>query len=55
MYVPNVDNLREEILKKAHYAAYSVHPSFIKMYHDIKDIYWWDRMKKDVVELFPSI
>lgn len=46
--MPNVYNLREKILEEAHSAAYSVHPGVTKMYHGIKDLYWWDRMKKDV-------
>ncbi|KAH0773846.1 hypothetical protein KY290_010983 [Solanum tuberosum] len=29
---------------------YSIHPSSTKIYHDIKEIYWWHEMKKDVVE-----
>ena len=37
--VPNVDNLREEILEEAHYAVYNVHHCSTKMYHNIKDIY----------------
>ena len=37
--VPNVDNLREEILEEAHFAAYSVYPSAIKIYHSIRDLY----------------
>lgn len=49
--VPNMDNLRDEILEEAHYAAYSILLSSTKIYHNIKDIYWWDRIKKDVVEL----
>ena len=48
--VPNVDNLREEILEEAHYAAYTVHLGSTKMYHNIKDIYWCDGMKKNVAE-----
>ena len=36
----NVDNLRDEILEEAHYAAYNVHHGSTKMYHNIKDIYW---------------
>ena len=40
--VPDVDNLREEILKEAHSAAYSVHLGATKMYHSIRDLYWWD-------------
>ena len=50
--VSNVDNLREEIFEEAYYAAYSVHPSSTKIYHNIKDIYWWDGIKKDVVVFF---
>ena len=38
--VPDVDNLREEILEEAHFIAYSVHPGATKMYHSIKNLYW---------------
>ena len=48
--IPDVDNLREEILEKVHFAAYSVYPGATKMYHNIKDLYWWNRMKKDVAD-----
>ena len=50
MCVPDVDNLREEILEEAHFAAYSVYPGTTKMYHNIKDLYWWDGLKKDVAD-----
>ena len=46
----DVDNLREEILEEAHFTAYSVHPGATKMYHNIKDLYWWDGMKKDITD-----
>ena len=45
-----MDNLREEILEEAHSVAYSVYPGATKMYHSIKDLYWWDGMKKDVAD-----
>ena len=48
--VPDVDNLKEKILEEAHFAAYSVHPGATKMYHSIRDLYWWDRLKKDVAD-----
>ena len=48
--VPDVDNLREEILEEAHFAAYSVHLGVTKMYHNIRDLYWWDGLKKDVAD-----
>ena len=37
--VPDVDELRKEIMKKAQFSAYSIHPDSTKMYHDLKDIY----------------
>ena len=48
--VPDVDDLRKELLEEAHYSAYSVHPGSTKMYHTLKDTYWWNGMKKDVAE-----
>ena len=46
--VPNADELRKEIMEEAHFYAYSIHPNFTKMYHDLKDIYWWNGMKRDI-------
>ena len=48
--VTDVDNLREEILEEAHFTAYSVYSGAIKMYHSIRDFYWWDGLKKDVAD-----
>ncbi|XP_075111391.1 uncharacterized protein LOC107771481 [Nicotiana tabacum] len=46
--VPDVDNLRGRIMEEAHNSRYSVHPGFTKMYHDRKEIYWWNCMKRGV-------
>ncbi|GKD75996.1 putative reverse transcriptase domain-containing protein [Tanacetum coccineum] len=27
---------------------YSMHPGVDKMYHDLRDMYWWSRMKRDI-------
>ena len=48
--VPDVDDLRKEILEEAHSAAYSVHPGATKMYHSVRDLYWWNGLKKDVAD-----
>ena len=48
--VPDVDNLRKKILEEAHFIAYSAHLGATKMYHIIKDLYWWDGMKKDITD-----
>ncbi|XP_070008231.1 uncharacterized protein [Nicotiana sylvestris] len=48
--VPNVAGLRRQVMGETHYSCYSIHPGATKMYHDIREIYWWDRMKKDIGE-----
>ncbi|WMV49716.1 hypothetical protein MTR67_043101 [Solanum verrucosum] len=48
--VPNVDDLREQILSEAHSSLYSIHPEATKMYCDLWEIYWWNELKKDIVE-----
>ncbi|XP_070042853.1 uncharacterized protein [Nicotiana tomentosiformis] len=47
--VPNVDGLRELILEEAHSSWYSIHPGATKMYQDLRQHYWWRRMRKDMV------
>ncbi|KAL0434126.1 UNVERIFIED_CONTAM: hypothetical protein Slati_2746900 [Sesamum latifolium] len=48
--VPNIDGLREEILREAHNAPYAMHPGTVKMYRNLRPYYWWQTMKKDVAE-----
>ncbi|KAH0758100.1 hypothetical protein KY290_021593 [Solanum tuberosum] len=48
--VPNVDDLREHILTEAHSSRYSIHLGATKMYHELWEVYWWNRMKKDIAE-----
>ena len=48
--VPDVDDLRTRIIAEAHGSRYSIHPGSTKMYHDLKQNYWWDDMKKDITE-----
>lgn len=38
-------------MDKVHNSCYSIHPNWTKMYHDIKKIYLWHEMKKEVAEL----
>ncbi|XP_070050022.1 uncharacterized protein [Nicotiana tomentosiformis] len=52
--VPNVDGLRERIMIEANAFRYSVHPGSIKMYHDLKEIYWWNDMKMNVADFVAS-
>ncbi|XP_069146068.1 uncharacterized protein [Solanum lycopersicum] len=46
--VPYVNDLRTKIVVESHSSRYSIHQDSTKMYHDLKLIYWWDGMKKDI-------
>ena len=46
--VPDVDGLRDKIMDKAHGYRYSIHRGATKMYHDLRDIYWMNGMKRKV-------
>ncbi|GKF07920.1 putative reverse transcriptase domain-containing protein, partial [Tanacetum coccineum] len=35
---------------EAHTYRYSVHPGGDKMYYDLRDLYWWPGMKRDIAE-----
>ena len=48
--VPDVDDLRTEIVVEAHASRYSIHPGSTKMYHNLKQIYWWNGIKKNITE-----
>lgn len=38
--VPNIDGLQCRIFVEAYGSRYMVHPGSIKMYNDLKEIYW---------------
>ena len=44
--VPRVDGLHERIMEEAHSSKYFIYPGSTKMYSDLRDIYWWEDMKK---------
>ncbi|XP_050222500.1 uncharacterized protein LOC126672588 [Mercurialis annua] len=48
--VPDVENLRKRIMEETHGSTYNIHPSSTKMYRDIKEMYWWNGMKRDIAE-----
>ena len=48
--VPNVGELRQQILEETHNSRYSIHPGATKMYRDLREIYWWTCMKRDIAD-----
>nr|GEW15185.1 hypothetical protein [Tanacetum cinerariifolium] len=41
-------NLRPLIMNEAHATRYSIHLGADKMYYDLRGLYWWPGMKKDI-------
>ncbi|GJS41956.1 putative reverse transcriptase domain-containing protein [Tanacetum coccineum] len=48
IWVPIVGGVRTIIMDEAHKTKYSVHPGVDKMYHGLRDMYWWPGMKRDI-------
>ena len=46
--VPQLTDLREEILKEFHCSRFAVHPGGTKMYQDLRRQYYWNWMKRHV-------
>ncbi|GKD59274.1 putative reverse transcriptase domain-containing protein [Tanacetum coccineum] len=41
--------VRTVIMNEAHKYMYSVHPGADKMYYNLRDMYWWPGIKRDIV------
>ncbi|GKD80625.1 putative reverse transcriptase domain-containing protein [Tanacetum coccineum] len=48
IWITSVGNVRTLMLNEAHTSKYHVHPGAYKMYYDLRDLYWWSGMKKDI-------
>jgi hypothetical protein len=48
LVVPKREALKKSILDEAHTSRYSIHPESTKMYHDLRQQFWWMRMKREV-------
>ena len=44
------ESLKERILDEAHCTKFSVHSGGDKMYQDLKLMFWWSGMKKDIAD-----
>ncbi|KAA3484712.1 integrase [Gossypium australe] len=50
IYVPKNSELVQKILNEAHNGNMSIHPGSNKMYNNLKKMYWWLGMKRDISE-----
>jgi hypothetical protein len=47
LVVPRKEALKRKILDEEHKSRYSIHPGSTKMYHDVRQQFWWTRMKHE--------
>jgi hypothetical protein len=50
LVVPKNPELRKKILDEAHLSKFSMRPDSNKMYHDLRSLYWWTRMKREIAK-----
>jgi hypothetical protein len=50
LVVPKNPELRKKILDEAHLSKFSMHPGSNKMYHDLRSLYGWTRMKREIAK-----
>ncbi|GJR89655.1 putative reverse transcriptase domain-containing protein [Tanacetum coccineum] len=48
-WLPCYGDLRTVIMHESHKSKYSIHPSFDKMYQDMKKLYWWPIDGKKII------
>jgi hypothetical protein len=48
LVVPRREALKKKILNEAHTLRYSIHPGSTKMYHDLRQQFWWTRTKHEI-------
>ena len=46
----DVRELKKRILDEGHRSSLSIHPRATKMYQDLKRLFWWPGMKKEIAE-----
>ncbi|WVZ52489.1 LOW QUALITY PROTEIN: hypothetical protein U9M48_003543, partial [Paspalum notatum var. saurae] len=50
LVVPKDMELRKKILDEAHASLFTMHPGSNKMYQDLKQKFWWARMKREIAK-----
>ncbi|XP_017621985.1 uncharacterized protein LOC108466135 [Gossypium arboreum] len=50
VYMPRDHDLRQSILREAHNSLYAMHLGENKLYRDLRELYWWPGLKREVTE-----
>jgi hypothetical protein len=52
--IPDNDKIKKMILEESNRNSLSIHPGATKMYHDLKKLFWWSGLKRDVAQFVYS-
>ncbi|KAA0067728.1 pol protein [Cucumis melo var. makuwa] len=50
LYVPEDSAVKTELLTEAYSSPFTMHPGSTKMYQDLRGVYWWRNMKREVAD-----
>nr|GEW15013.1 hypothetical protein [Tanacetum cinerariifolium] len=50
IWIPSVGGVRKLIMDEAHTSRYLIHLGADKMYYDLRDLYWWHGIKRDIAD-----
>ncbi|XP_040932061.1 uncharacterized protein [Gossypium hirsutum] len=53
--IPNDSGLRQSILREAHGSPYAMHPGGNKLYRDLRELYWWPGLKREVTDYLAKL
>ncbi|GFZ12689.1 hypothetical protein Acr_23g0010740 [Actinidia rufa] len=48
--VPNITEVKRQVLEEVHNTKFTMNPGGTKMYRDLKETFWWPGMKKEIAE-----
>ena len=48
--VPNIPEIKRQVLEETHNTKFKMHPVGTKMYRDLRETFWWPRIKKEIAE-----
>ena len=48
--IPHVGGLKRKLLKDFHHSRFTVQAGGTKMYSDMKQLYWWPGLKRDIAK-----
>ena len=54
LFVPMMDGLQKRIRDEYHSSRYYIYQGSIKKYHDLREVYWCNGMKKGITNLLLS-